>query len=163
MALEKDKYTESDEAKYRRYISLAVSQWELYPYSNSIGTGVILQYALLLNYTAECLIYMSFASFNSILLTKEKNLTQAVEYLQYANKLVDSETFEKLYQQVFRIYLSKGWEPKLRWLRSQKGWKTKRQLRHLNRMRESYVESVTACGLLNTEYFASWKEALQHE
>ena len=106
MALEKDKYTESDEAKYRRYISLAVSQWELYPYSNSIGTGVILQYALLLNYTAECLIYMSFASFNSILLTKEKNLTQAVEYLQYANKLVDSETFEKLYQQVFRIYLS---------------------------------------------------------
>lgn len=149
---------ETDEEKYVRYVNMAVSQWELYPYSNNTGAKVILQYALMLNYCAECLIYMSFAMFNATLFPKESDIEQVVEYLQYARKLDQEEDFQKKYAAILSVYLEKGWDRKAEWLQSQKNRKSKMLARRMNRVREKYIKRLLTEEMFAEECFASWKE-----
>ncbi len=154
---EKDKQAETDQLRYRRYINLAVSQWELYPYSNSVGAGVVLQYALLIDYCSECLVYMAFAAFNSQLFSKKFDLKNAVEYLQYARKLESEESFSELYSRILEVYLQKGWDTKVGWLSSCKGIKSKIKLKRLDRIKKKYIDELISKGICSKDSFVSWK------
>lgn len=131
--------------KYDYYRDLAIKQWRLYPQTGNQSTIVILQYALLMNYSQDCLMLQSFAYFNHSLFEDKSDIDESIHYLLYARKLSDQETFIKTYKKVCGEYCVTGWEKKKEWANTPNEY-TSRLFRKmfrkkLKKRRDAYLEA----------------------
>lgn len=139
--------------KYDYYRDLAIKQWRLYPQTGNRSSIVILQYALLMNYSQDCLMLQSFAYFNHSLFGDKSDIEESIHYLLYARKLSNRETFIKTYKKVCEEYCSTSWEKKIAWAITPNEFTSRiyryKLQKRLKRRRKVYLEACRKYELPN--------------
>ncbi len=131
--------------KYDYYRDLAIKQWRLYPQTGNRSAIVILQYALLMNYSQDCLMLQSFAYFNHSLFEEKSDIDEAIKYLLYARKLTGPEVFLNTYKKVCGEYCATGWKRKMEWCTTPNEFTTRFSRKSLQRKflkrRNAYLDA----------------------